>query len=164
MRAFARQSLDGVWLTGFEIDAGGRELALSGRALGAELVPRYLERLNHESLLQGRQFSSLKVDQRVIERAPPTPLPARDKDGDKGSDKDSAKDKEKAKDAKAAKVELPPLRYVEFSMSTSIRDAKAPAPPPPSARPAAVERPIDSITSDSGGVRLKIPVPAETPK
>ena len=29
MRAFSRRSVDGVWLTGFDIDAGGRELTVS---------------------------------------------------------------------------------------------------------------------------------------
>ncbi|MES2563505.1 MAG: hypothetical protein V4637_12335 [Pseudomonadota bacterium] len=61
MRAFSRQRIEGVWLTGFDISEGGRNLALTGRALSGELIPRYLEGLNRESLLRGRQFASMLI-------------------------------------------------------------------------------------------------------
>jgi hypothetical protein len=122
MRALSRQSLSGVWLTGFDIDAGGKDLTLSGRALGAELVPRYVERLNREPVMQGRQFASLKIDQPAQPEAA-TPAPA-------------------AKETPAQKARAPLLRFVEFSMSTSGRDADAPpkaasTPPPLPEIPAA---------------------------
>ena len=59
LRAFARQSFDGVWLTGLHIAAGGNDVALEGRALRAEQVPGYLRRLNSESVMQGHPFSEL---------------------------------------------------------------------------------------------------------
>jgi len=39
LRAFARQSFEGVWLTGLHIAATGKDVALEGRALRAEQVP-----------------------------------------------------------------------------------------------------------------------------
>jgi hypothetical protein len=61
MRAFARQALDGLWLTGFDIVGDGSELSLSGRALEAELVPAYLQHLKREKLLRGKQFAALHI-------------------------------------------------------------------------------------------------------
>jgi hypothetical protein len=59
LRALARQNLDGLWLTGFEL--AGRDMTLSGRALRAELVPEYLRRLGREPVMQGRQFAVLDM-------------------------------------------------------------------------------------------------------
>jgi len=59
LRAFARQSFEGVWLTGLHIAASGQDVALEGRALRPEQVPGYLRRLNSESVMQGHPFSEL---------------------------------------------------------------------------------------------------------
>jgi hypothetical protein len=149
MRAFSRQTLDGVWLTGFDIDAGGQQLTLSGRALSPDLVPVYLERLNREPLMQGRQFATLKIEQPPEQPAPTLPA---------------------AKDEKAVKPKPPPaLRYVSFTVSTAIRDGAAGAGPPgvvnvaPPASEAG-ERLTDRITSDALGLRLKPAPPMEAPK
>ncbi len=64
MRALARQSLQGLWLTGFRIAKGGAELEISGRALQPELVPSYVQGLNRERAMQGRTFESLAMAQR----------------------------------------------------------------------------------------------------
>jgi hypothetical protein len=69
MRAFARQTLSGVWLTGFAVGADGGELTISGRALNPDLVPAYIARLNKEPLLQGRKFAQFAVKQPAGERA-----------------------------------------------------------------------------------------------
>lgn len=61
LRAFARQSFDGLWLTGFSIAGAGQEVIIEGRALQAELVPDYLKRLNRESIMQGRAFADLSI-------------------------------------------------------------------------------------------------------
>jgi hypothetical protein len=61
LRGFARQSMPGLWLTGFDVAAGGAELTISGRALDAELVPKYIRRLNVEKVFQGRSFAALKL-------------------------------------------------------------------------------------------------------
>ena len=59
LRAFARQSFEGVWLTGLHIAASGQDVAVEGRALRAEQVPGYLRRLNSESVMHGHPFSEL---------------------------------------------------------------------------------------------------------
>lgn len=61
LRALARISMEGVWLTRIEFAKGGGELSIAGRATRAELVPAYLERLRSEEALRGREFSRLEV-------------------------------------------------------------------------------------------------------
>ena len=68
MRAFARQSVNGLWLTGFDIIGAGREMAIIGRTVSPELVPVYVQRLSREPVMKGRQFASLRIS-----------LPQRDK-------------------------------------------------------------------------------------
>lgn len=59
LRALARQNLEGLWLTGFEL--AGKEMTLSGRALRGDLLPEYLRRLGREKVMQGRQFAVLDM-------------------------------------------------------------------------------------------------------
>jgi Tfp pilus assembly protein PilN len=61
LRALARRSMEGVWLTRIEFAEGEGELSLSGRASRAELVPAYLERLRGEGALREHGFSRLEV-------------------------------------------------------------------------------------------------------
>jgi len=61
LRALARRSMEGVWLTRIEFAEAGGELSLAGRATRAELVPAYLERLRGEQALRGHAFSRLEV-------------------------------------------------------------------------------------------------------
>jgi hypothetical protein len=68
LKAFARQSFDGVWLTGLSIATAGRDVSIEGRALQAAYVPGYLKRLNGESAMQGHPFSDL-----LIQMPPPEP-------------------------------------------------------------------------------------------
>ena len=91
LRAFSRQSLNGLWLTGFTI-AGSGEIAIHGRVTNPELVPNYIQRLNQEKVLQGRSFATLEMRQ-------PRPAPA--EAGQKG------------------KEEKKTPRYLEFSLTTS---------------------------------------------
>ena len=61
LRAFARQSLDGLWLTGLIIDGSGGEITVQGRALDPGLVPDYLRRLGNEPMLAGLRFDHLQM-------------------------------------------------------------------------------------------------------
>jgi len=61
MRAFSRQIMPGVWLTGFSITGAGSEITLQGRTLKPELVPAYLGQLKREPALQGKSFSALEM-------------------------------------------------------------------------------------------------------
>lgn len=89
LRAFSRQSLDGLWLTSFSIGPQG-EITLKGRVTQPELLAEYIRRLNREPALKGRSFAALEI-------ARPAP---RDKD-------DEAK--------KIAR--LPP--YLDFTLATT---------------------------------------------
>ncbi len=64
LRALARQSLPGLWLTRFKVGRGGEEMEIVGRALQPELVPSYIQRLNQERAMHGRTFDSLSMTQR----------------------------------------------------------------------------------------------------
>ena len=54
--AFARQRVNGVWLTGFEISGAGESMRLQGRTVDPAQVPRYVQRLSAERSLAGREF------------------------------------------------------------------------------------------------------------
>lgn len=63
MRAFARQTLSGLWLTGFAIDSDGSQMSLNGAALNPSLVPTYIQRLSKEKAMKGKTFSYLQMQQ-----------------------------------------------------------------------------------------------------
>jgi hypothetical protein len=77
MRAFARQIISGLWLTGFNIQGAGTEIAIDGRTLRAELVPAYIDRLGKEETLQGKAFANLEMKLPKVEKtgAEAAPLP-----------------------------------------------------------------------------------------
>jgi len=101
LRAFSRQSVNGLWLTGFTITGGG-ELEIRGRVLSPDLVPSYIQRLNREQVLAGRSFARLEMNRPAPEAA-----------ADKGKD--------------ARKAPRAP-RFLEFSLATSdvVRTEKTP--------------------------------------
>lgn len=61
LEAFARQHVQGTWLTRFSIAAGGTELGLEGKTLTSELVPVFIDRLSDESLLTGMSFNVMEL-------------------------------------------------------------------------------------------------------
>ncbi len=63
MRAFARQSLKGLWLTGFDIVGDGAQMSLNGAVVNPQLVPAYIQRLGKESVMRGKTFSTLQMQQ-----------------------------------------------------------------------------------------------------
>ena len=93
LRAFSRQSVNGLWLTGFTIGGSG-ELEIRGRALSPDLVPSYIQRLNKEQVLAGRSFARLEMNRPKPAAAPPG-----------------------GKDAKKAPPSVP--RFLEFSLATT---------------------------------------------
>jgi hypothetical protein len=62
-RALARQSVDGLWLTGVSIAGAGMDIGVRGRALDPALVPGYLARLRNERVLQGMPVGSMQIGQ-----------------------------------------------------------------------------------------------------
>lgn len=93
LRAFSRQSLNGLWLTGFTITGAG-ELEIRGRVLTPDLVPSYIQRLNKEEVLAGRSFARLEMNRPKRE----APVAGKDKD---------------------AKQPLSAARFLEFSLATT---------------------------------------------
>jgi Tfp pilus assembly protein PilN len=61
LRALARLSMDGIWLTRVRFSDERGEAFIAGRAARPELVPLYLQRLRTEEKLQGQDFSSLEI-------------------------------------------------------------------------------------------------------
>jgi hypothetical protein len=95
LRAFSRQSVNGLWLTGFTI-VGGGELEIHGRVLSPDLLPSYIQRLNQEQVLAGRSFARLEMSR-------PKPEAMADADA-------------KGKDAKkTTRIS----RFLEFSLATT---------------------------------------------
>ncbi len=106
MRAFSRQSVSGLWLTGFDIALAGTELAIQGRTLSPDLVASYLRQLNQEPALQGRRFAALRINQPPPDATAQPAAPGQTPD-------QAAKQHPDGKERKA----LAP-RYLEFSIST----------------------------------------------
>lgn len=94
--AFARQSVSGLWLTGFSITAA--DMAISGRSLKPELVPTYIHRLGEEPVMQGRKFAMLEMRQPVSAGAAATA------------------DQKESKPAN--------LPYVEFTLQSTVEKAQ----------------------------------------
>ena len=63
MRAFARQSVNGLWLTAFDIVGDGAQMSLSGAVVSPQLVPAYIQRLGKEKIMRGKMFSTLQMQQ-----------------------------------------------------------------------------------------------------
>ena len=68
-RAFARQTVSGLWLTGFTVSGGGADVSVEGRMLDAEILPQYLGRLKREAVFNGRAFSGLRIGQPGVDPA-----------------------------------------------------------------------------------------------
>jgi len=63
MRAFARQTVNGLWLTGFHISGDAAQISLSGAVLSPDLLPAYIQRLGQEKIMRGKTFASLQMSQ-----------------------------------------------------------------------------------------------------
>jgi hypothetical protein len=62
LRGFARQTVAGLWLTGFAVDATGGSMEIRGRTLDPALLPEYIRRLDQEKAFEGQTFAALKLD------------------------------------------------------------------------------------------------------
>lgn len=98
LRGFARQTLPGLWLTAFSLEARDGGMEIRGRTVDPALLPEYIRRLNNEPAFQGRAFAALKLDT----GKPDAPAPA----ASTGAGADTGK------------AAVPPLaaRYHEFSL------------------------------------------------
>lgn len=62
LRGFSRQTVAGLWLTGFAVDATGGGMEIHGRTLDPALLPEYIRRLDQEKAFEGQTFAALKLD------------------------------------------------------------------------------------------------------
>jgi hypothetical protein len=61
LRAFSRQVVPGLWLTGFKVTGDAASIRLSGRVTDPALVPAYITKLGSESIMQGKRFANLQM-------------------------------------------------------------------------------------------------------
>lgn len=73
-RAFSRQNVSGLWLTGVSIHGAGNDIGLQGRAMQATLIPNYIARLTGEKIMHGKTFASLDIGRPEAEPVP-SPVP-----------------------------------------------------------------------------------------
>lgn len=59
--SFSRQVVQGMWLTGFDVENGGQAVQIRGSSTEPDLVPRFLQGLSKESQLRGIEFSVLQM-------------------------------------------------------------------------------------------------------
>ena len=60
-RAFSRQNVGGLWLTGVTINGAGNDIGVQGRAMQPTLIPNYIARLTGERVMHGKTFASLDI-------------------------------------------------------------------------------------------------------
>lgn len=75
MRAFARQTISGLWLTGFDITGDAVQMSMRGGALNPELVPGYIKRLSQEKVMAGKEFAALQMQQHKYDAGKPAGRP-----------------------------------------------------------------------------------------
>jgi hypothetical protein len=61
MRAFARQAVNGLWLSSFSITENATQMSISGAVLSPEQLPVYISKLNQEPVMRGKPFASLQM-------------------------------------------------------------------------------------------------------
>jgi type IV pilus assembly PilN-like protein len=61
LRALARGTTEGVWLTGIRFDNAGAQIALEGKALDAARVPSLIERLRRAPQFAGTTFATMEL-------------------------------------------------------------------------------------------------------
>lgn len=69
--ALARQTLPGLWITGFDLHGQAQEMTLSGRMTEPTRLPTYLSRLQNEKVFQGRKFDQVQL--RAMDAGPSQP-------------------------------------------------------------------------------------------
>jgi hypothetical protein len=75
-RAFSRQNVSGLWLTGVTIVGAGNDIGVQGRAMQPTMIPNYIARLTAEKIMRGKTFGSLKIDRGGAQAAAASPAPA----------------------------------------------------------------------------------------
>ena len=106
LSAFARQNVQGVWLTGFNLGGKGSSVVLKGRALRAELVPVYLQGLGTDEVLRGRAVTELRLSSKEEALKP-----------EAGATQAQPAPAKAAAPAAGAATAVPTMRFIEFSLT-----------------------------------------------
>jgi MSHA biogenesis protein MshI len=61
LRGLARQTIGGLWLTGFSVSADGGRMEIRGRMLDPARLPVYIRGLSNEPAFHGNSFAALSV-------------------------------------------------------------------------------------------------------
>lgn len=69
MEGIARQRVDGLWLTAFEVTQGGNHIGIQGSSLQAELVPQFIQNLSAEEAFTGAEFRVFRMARNEKQRA-----------------------------------------------------------------------------------------------
>lgn len=70
LRGLARQAPEGLWLTGFTIGNGGKDMEIRGRMINSAALPDFIRRLGTEKAFHGRGFAALTLDRPEAPVAP----------------------------------------------------------------------------------------------
>jgi hypothetical protein len=108
-RAFSRQNVNGLWLTGLTISGAGNDIGVQGRAMQPTLIPNYIARLTGERVMHGKTFATLDIGRPDLQ-VPAAPAPAA-----------------VAASAQAPAPAAPPVAaaapFVEFSLQSTAQEA-----------------------------------------
>ncbi|QBE66660.1 PilN domain-containing protein [Pseudoduganella lutea] len=74
-RAFAQQTVPGVWLTGLRIAGAGHDIEVRGRALQAAAIPGYIAQLQDRPAFRGKTFAALSIAPPAAPDVPPAGTP-----------------------------------------------------------------------------------------
>lgn len=114
LKAFARQSMDGLWITALNIDQDAQHLSISGRTLNPDLVPAYINKLRSEPALKGKRFTDLSMQYYEAKSATA---------GEEADQKTVETEKTKTS-VTAQEATVEPLSYVEFTLLSTPDNTK----------------------------------------
>ncbi|MDD2932376.1 MAG: PilN domain-containing protein [Methylotenera sp.] len=121
MRAFAKQSIEGLWLTSFSMDSDNNQLNISGRALQGELVPEYISRLGNEDVLKGQSFATLNISLPKVEVAAPNNTSVQPTPSSGSATASSGK----PISADDIANQVPQANFIEFSLQSSHQESSS---------------------------------------
>lgn len=119
MRGFARQSVDGLWLTGFNLDAEHQAMTIRGRSVHENLLPLYMQQLGQENVFSGQHFGGLQM-----KRVTPSAVSITAKN---------------ASSSAATSAPVAPPQYIEFELQAIKKANASELANAPQAKPAEVK-------------------------
>lgn len=120
LKAFARQSMNGLWITALNIDQDAQHLSISGRTLNPDLVPAYINKLRSEPALKGKSFTDLTMQYHETKQEVAQT---------KASEQKVTTEKTQTS-IEADQASLQPLAYIEFTLQSTPETAEQKASQP----------------------------------